>query len=181
MRKFSSHGDGRFERSEFKSLGDNVIIEAGALVFHPETISVGDNVYIGHGAMLKGYPGGYISIGDNVWIGQQCFMHGAGGLRIGSGIGIGPGTRILTSDHEDDGESESLLAAPVKFSSVVLEDNCHIGMSASILPGVTIGQRARVAAGAVVTENVPADSLAGGVPARIIRRKGASDPGDKTV
>lgn len=172
MRKFSTHGDGSFEMADFKAIGENVILEKGVLVFHPETIEIGDNVYVGHGTMLKGYPGGSITISSNTWIGQQCFFHGAGGLTIGSGIGIGPGVRIITSDHEEDGTGGPVLAMPLVFRPVVLENHCHIGMSATILPGVTVGKLARVAAGAVVTTNVPDGATVAGVPAKTISQKG---------
>lgn len=171
MRQFKSHGTGEFDRSDFKAMGDNVIIENGVLVFHPETIEIGDNVYIGHGTILKGYPGGFITIGNDSWIGQQCFFHGAGGLTIGSEIGIGPGVRIITSDHEDDGSEAPVLAMPLTFKPVTLEDQCHIGMSSTILPGVRIGRLARVAAGAVVTTDAPPGATIAGVPAKIISKK----------
>ena len=51
-----SHGTGRWVPEDFASFGKNVIIEDEVLVFHPETISLGDNVYVGHRAILKGYP-----------------------------------------------------------------------------------------------------------------------------
>ncbi|MFA6448471.1 MAG: acyltransferase [bacterium] len=172
MRRFGTHGDGAFSMSDFKSLGDNVVIEAGVMVFQPETIEIGDNVYIGHMTILKGYPGGTLRIGNDTWIGQQCFLHGGGGLEIGSRIGIGPGARFLTSDHEDDGSGGPLLDMPLRFAKVTLEDECHIGASATILPGVTIGRGAQVAAGAVVAADAPPLAVVAGVPARVIRMRG---------
>ena len=50
-----SHGDGKFLPSEFAGLGRNVVFEKGALVFHPENIEIGDDVYIGHQVILKGW------------------------------------------------------------------------------------------------------------------------------
>jgi acetyltransferase-like isoleucine patch superfamily enzyme len=172
LRRFGTHGDGSFTTDGFKALGENVIIEAEVMVFHPETIDIGCNVYIGHRTILKGYPGGELRIGNDTWIGQQCFFHGGGGLDIGSRIGIGPGVTILTSDHEDDGLGGPILGMPVRFAKVTLEDECHIGASATILPGVTVGRGAQVAAGAVVTADVPPLAVAGGVPARVIRMRG---------
>ncbi len=171
MRKFSTHGDGRFDRTQFRSIGENVIIERETLVFHPETIEIGDNVYIGHRSMMKGYPGGFIKIGSDTWIGQNCFFHGAGGLTIGNTIGIGPNVVILTSDHEKDGAGGALLEKPLRFAPVTLCDGCHIGASVTILPGVRVGRFARIAAGAVVVSDVPEGELVGGVPAKIIRTK----------
>ncbi len=172
MRRFGTHGDGRFTRGDFKAVGENVVIEAEVMVFHPEAIEIGDNVYIGHRTILKGYPGGWLRIGNDTWIGQQCFFHGAGGVSIGSRIGIGPRVCVITSDHADDGTGGSLLDMPLHFAPVALEDDCHIGASATLLPGVTVGRGAQVAAGAVVTADVPALAVAAGVPARIIRMRG---------
>ena len=54
-KKNISHGDGSFKISEFKHIAEDVIFEAHVLVFHPETISIAANVYIGHNTILKGY------------------------------------------------------------------------------------------------------------------------------
>src|SRR5437879_1878688 len=98
-----SHGTGAFELSEFKKLGENVVFESGVLVFHPRTISIGRNVYIGHNTILKGYHKGELIIGDNSWIGQMCFLHSAGGIVIEADVGLGPCVKILTSFHKDEG------------------------------------------------------------------------------
>lgn len=172
MRRFGTHGDGRFSRGDFAAVGENVVIEAEVMAFHPETIEIGDNVYVGHRTMLKGYPGGRLRIGNDTWIGQMCFFHGAGGLDIGSRIGIGPGVCILTSEHEDDGTGGPLLDMPLRLAPVTLEDECHIGANATIVPGVRVGRGAQVAAGAVVTSDVPPLAVVAGVPAKIIRSRG---------
>ena len=52
---YKSHGIGAFDLNQFKKIGDNVIFENGVLVFHPETIELGSNIYIGHNTILKGY------------------------------------------------------------------------------------------------------------------------------
>jgi acetyltransferase-like isoleucine patch superfamily enzyme len=65
-----SHGTGEFRPEQFASLGRGVIFEAGVLVFHPETITIGDNVYVGHNSMLKGYHRNTMVIGRDTWIGQ---------------------------------------------------------------------------------------------------------------
>src|SRR5438445_10787610 len=83
MKLFRTHGTGEIDRARFRRLGDNVIFEPGAMVFHAEQISIGDNVYVGHYCILKGYYRNEMVMGDNVWIGQQCFLHSAGGITIG--------------------------------------------------------------------------------------------------
>lgn len=163
-----SHGSGEFSRAEFARLGDGVVFEAGVLVFHPETIEIGSDVYVGHQTILKGYYKNRMSIGDGTWIGQQCFLHSAGGMSIGRNVGIGPGVRIVTSAHRLDELDRPILHSTLDFAPVVIDDECDIGVGAVILPGVRIGPGAQVGAGAVVTREVPGRAIVAGVPARVI-------------
>ena len=168
---YKTHGNGAFDVSQFKSIGNNVIFEDGVLVFHPETIELGNNIYIGHNSILKGYHKNYLKIRDGVWIGQQCFFHSAGGITIGNNVGIGPGVKILTSYHSEEGRSKTILHSKILFASVIIEDDADIGIGAIIMPGVTIGKGAQVGAGAVVTTDMKAYSISVGVPARIVRSR----------
>ena len=169
--RWRSHGSGAFTRASLGSVGKSVIFEKGVLVFHPKQIAIGNNVYVGHYTILKGYHSNRFVIGDNVWIGQGCFMHAAGGIKIGNHVGIGPGVKIVTSMHRLDQVHKSILDSDIDFAPVVIEDDCDIGVGAIILPGVTIGRGTQVAAGAVVTKNIPAYSVAAGVPAKILRKR----------
>lgn len=166
-----SHGDGSFKRGDFGALGENVIFESGALVFHPENIRLGNNIYIGHQAILKAYHRNLLEIGDNSWIGQQCFIHSAGGVTIGRNVGLGPAVKILSSYHQDEGVDVPILASDLLFAPVVIEDDCDLGAGAIVLPGVRIGRGVQLGAGAVVTRDVPPNVVAAGVPARIIRER----------
>ncbi|MCA9529367.1 MAG: acyltransferase [Myxococcales bacterium] len=141
------------------------------MVFHPENIALGRNVYVGHQTILKGYYNARMEIGDQTWIGQQCFFHSAGGLRIGARVGVGPGVRILTSTHAEAGRDVPVLGAPLRFAPVVVEDDADLGVGAIVLPGVTIGRGAIIGAGAVVASDVPAYTVAAGVPARVQRER----------
>ncbi len=170
-RPFRSHGNGTFKRADFAALGKNVIFEKGVLVFHPGTIRIEDNVYIGHSTILKGYHQNTLKIGSGTWIGQQCFLHSAGGLRIGRNVGIGPAVRILTSSHSAEPRGIPILQTPLIFRAVVIEDDGDIGTGAIILPGVSIGRGALIGAGSVVTRDIPAYSVAAGVPARVKRKR----------
>ncbi len=166
-----SHGSGAFRVEELGKCGPNCVFETGVLVFHPENIELGENVYVGHQAILKGYHRNTMRIGDETWIGQQSFLHSAGGIDIGARVGIGPGVRIITSAHGEVGRDTPILSSPLEFAPVVIEDDCDIGVSATILPGVRIGRGAQIGAGAVVTEDVPPYSIAMGVPARVTRER----------
>ena len=164
-----SHGSG-LSPWNFRSLGEDVTFETGVLVFHPETISLGDDIYVGHYAIIKGYFRSSMKIGSGTWIGQQSFLHSAGGIEIGKNVGIGPGVRILTSAHDLEGQSElPIMKRPLRFARVIVGDGCDIGVSAVILPGVELGCNVQVGAGAVVTQSFEAGSVIAGVPAKRIR------------
>lgn len=171
MRKFRTHGDGKFKIEQFRSIGQGVIFEQDVMVFHPERIVIGDNVYIGHRTILKGYYKSLMEIGSDTWIGQCCFLHSAGGLKIGRKVGIGPYVKIITSSHHDEGAGSCILDSPVEFAPVEIEEECDIGVGAIILPGVKIGKGVQIAAGAVVTTDIPPYCVAGGVPAKKIRNR----------
>lgn len=173
LKLHKSHGTGMFKRGDFARIGKHVVFERGVLVFHPENIFLGSNIYVGHHAILKGYYKNCLRIGDGTWVGQACFFHAGGGLTIGKNVGIGPGVQIITSFHKDEGRKKPLLHSEVVFREVLVEDDADIGAGAILLPGVHIGKGAQIGAGAVVTKDVPAYGVAAGVPAKILRmRKG---------
>jgi acetyltransferase-like isoleucine patch superfamily enzyme len=166
-----SHGSGDWKPEQLAKLGPDCVFEAGVLVFHPENVQLGSNVYVGHYTILKGYYRNQLLIGDETWIGQQCFFHAAGGLTIGPRVGIGPGVKILTSQHTEAGRELPIYNAPVEFNPVVIEEGSDIGVGAIIMPGVTIGRGAQIGAGSVVTRAVPAYAVVAGSPARVLRER----------
>ena len=109
----------------------------------------------------------------NVQIGSRCFINtdvsidAAAPVTIGDCVAIGNHVVITTSNHEI-GDSQ-YRAGPLKLEPVTIEDGAWIAARVTMLPGVTIGAGAVVAAGAVVTRDVPANTLVGGVPAKLIR------------
>jgi len=173
-RPHRTHGDGQLRLDQFARLGHGVVFEDGVLVFHPENIEIGDNVYVGHRAVLKGYYQNRMIIGPHTWIGQDAFLHSAGGITIGAAVGIGPRVCVLTSQHVPDDRRPDVpvLFAPIASAPVTLADGCDVGIGVIILPGVTIGEGAVIGAGAVVADSVPASEVWAGVPARRVRRRG---------
>jgi acetyltransferase-like isoleucine patch superfamily enzyme len=172
MKPYRSHGSGQFHAHQFSAIGDHVIFETGVLVFHPENIELGNNIYVGHRTILKGYHQNRMIIGDNTWIGQNCFFHSAGGLHIGNDVGIGPGVNIITSTHPLNRQKNlPILHRQPEFKKVRIESGCDIGIGATILPGVHIGKGAQVGAGAVVSRDIPPRAVAAGVPAKVIREQ----------
>jgi acetyltransferase-like isoleucine patch superfamily enzyme len=170
MKLWQTEEDGLPVRETLGRCGRNVIIEDGVRIFHPENIFIGDNVYIGHDTILKGYYKHTLQIGSNSWIGQRCFIHGAGGVTIGDYAGIGPFVTLHAARHVEGEDAESpIVFAPLSFSPIVIGNNCNIGIGATILGGVTVGDHSKIGAGAVVTRTVPAYSVAVGVPAKVLR------------
>ena len=104
-----------------------------------------------------------ITIGRRCIINQHCCLDGRGGLTIGDYVDISAGAWILTDSHDMNDPLFPEILAPVKIGNHV-----WIGSRALVLPGVTIGEGAVVAAGAVVTGNVEPYSVVAGVPARPI-------------
>lgn len=166
-----THGDGSFTVKDFRKIGEDVIFEKGVLVFHPENISIGNNVYIGHNTILKGYYKNEMVIGDHTWIGQGCFLHSGGGIEMGKAVGIGPMVKIITSVHREDEPSKTLIFSDFEFGKVAIDDGCDIGVGAIILPGVKIGKGSIIGAGSVVNKDVEPYSVVAGVPAKVLRNK----------
>ena len=107
-----------------------------------------------------------IHIGKFVFINAGCSFQDQGGITIGDGCLLGHNTVIATLNHDENpARRNDLFPAPV-----VIGNRVWIGSNATILPGVTIGDNAIVAAGAVVTKDVPPDTVVAGVPARILRK-----------
>ncbi|WP_427383660.1 acyltransferase [Janibacter sp. G56] len=108
----------------------------------------------------------HIRIGTGVTIGDTAFLDGRSGLRIGNNVNLGSHVTIYTREHDVDSPSFAETGAPV-----TLEDHCWVASHAIVLPGVTIGRGAVVAAGAVVTKDVEPFMIVGGNPAVPIRRR----------
>jgi acetyltransferase-like isoleucine patch superfamily enzyme len=107
-----------------------------------------------------------IRIGRNVFINQNCTLYDLGGIDIGDDVMIGPNVSLITSSHpiEPSRRRDEVIAKPI-----VIGKSAWIAANVTIIGGVTVGENAVVAAGSVVTKDVPADTLVAGNPARVIR------------
>lgn len=114
---------------------------------------------------------GGIDIGARAYIGPNSVLFGAGGISIGDAVQISPGVVITSHQHTFGNRGIDIRDQPLEFGPVVIERNVWIGANASILPGVRIGAGSVIGAGAVVTRDVPAGSVALGVPARVLRER----------
>jgi len=170
-----SHGTGELKPELLGSCGADCVFERDVLVFHPENVHLGRNVYVGHRTILKGYYQNEMRIGDETWIGQMCFLHSAGGIQIGARVGIGVNVTILTSEHKELGRAVPPLSSEVRTAPVVVEDEVNIGVGSIVLPGVRIGRGAKIGAGSVVTHDVEPYAIVAGTPARFLRQR-PTDP-----
>jgi acetyltransferase-like isoleucine patch superfamily enzyme len=169
---WSTHGSGRFTLDEFGAVGERCVIEEGVMAFNPAHIFLGDDVYIGHRAMLKADTRGDLRIESGAWIGQDVYMHSAGGISIGARTGVGPRVIMLTSTHVETAPPQDIVDAPLTFAPVEIGRGCDIGVGAILLPGARLGNGVQIGAGAVVTIDVPDGAVAAGVPARVLRQRG---------
>ena len=123
------------------------------------------------------YPGVWIMTGrnlvleDDVDLAKDVLVTTDGGVRIGARTLIGYRTQILSGNHVIPPRGERIFDAGHDNKSVEIANDVWIGANCVILPGVTIGEGAVIAAGAVVTKNIPAWSIAGGVPAKVLRER----------
>jgi len=131
-------------------------------------------VEIGEGAKLCGrgwiYGRGRLIVGEGTWIspGGIFHTHQEADIRLGSRCDLGPGVEFILGSHELG--SQERRAGEGTARSILVENGCWIGARSVILGGVTIGEGAIVAAGAVVTRDVPANTLVAGVPAVVKRQ-----------
>lgn len=106
-----------------------------------------------------------LHIGKNVFINSACQFQDQGGIMIGDNCHIGPKTVIATINHGLKAKDRLILY----LDPVVLEENVWTGANVVILPGVTVGKNSVIAAGAVVREDVPPNTVVAGVPAKVIK------------
>jgi len=145
-----------FYRVTGMTIGSGSTIHMMARIYDPRHISIGEDTIIGEKATLDG---------------RRQLPNSTGGLTIGNHVDIASEVMVWTSQHDIHSPSFSAVEAPV-----TIEDYVFIGPRAIILPGVTIGTGAIVAAGAVVTKDVEPFSVVGGVPATEISKRRNIDP-----
>jgi acetyltransferase-like isoleucine patch superfamily enzyme len=110
--------------------------------------------------------GDEIRVGRNVFVNQNCTFYDLGGLDIADDVMIGPNVSIITSGHPLEPSRRRTVAIG---TPIVIERNAWIAAGAIIVGGVTVGENSVVAAGSVVTKDIPPNTLAAGNPAKVIR------------
>lgn len=150
-------------------LDENVYIHAT-----PGGVTIGENTLVMHGAILHVYnfrnlPQAGIWIGRDSLIGEYTVIRGQGGVKIGDRVYTSPMTQLIAVNHVFEDPERPFVEQGITAQGIVVEDDVWLGANAVITDGVRVGRGAVVAAGAVVTEDVPPHTVVGGVPARVIR------------
>ncbi|HEK19784.1 MAG: acetyltransferase [Mucilaginibacter sp.] len=158
--------------------GKNLILEDGVYLnaLSERGIQIGDNVSISRDGSIVctgvvANKGVGVSIGNNTGINAGAFIAGQGGVTIGKDVIIGPGAKIFSENHVFQNHDAIIKSQGVTRQGVVIGNNCWIGAAVTILDGVEIGDGCVIAAGSVINKSIPANSVAGGVPAKVIKRR----------
>ncbi|WP_197515734.1 acyltransferase [Arthrobacter sp. U41] len=138
-------------------------------------LNFGNEVSIGRSTQIRpsSYYGG--EIGEGLWVGDRtsfgagCFIGCSGEIRIGNDVMLGPGVRLFSENHIFSETDLPIKAQGVERYFLTIRDNVWIGSGATITAGVCIGSGVIIAAGSVVTRDLPDNSVAAGVPAKVVR------------
>jgi acetyltransferase-like isoleucine patch superfamily enzyme len=161
-------------RRAFAHIGHGTVIMSPMLLQGVERISIGDSVIIRDGVWLAAESEtSALSIGDGTYVGHRCHLHSIDPVSIGADCVLADNVMVSTTDHARENRHEVAGTGPI-----VIGDEVFLGQNAVVLGGVTIGDGATVAAGAVVVKDVPAGAVVGGVPAKVLRAAKPSVSGD---
>jgi acetyltransferase-like isoleucine patch superfamily enzyme len=137
------------------------------------SITIGEHTSIEPYVILDAQKKGSITIGAGSGINAFSVVYGAGGVTIGNNTRIACHTVIISSNHNFDDITKDIHEQGITAKGITIGDDVWIGAGARVLDGVHIGDHAVIGAGAVVTKDVPPNAVAVGVPARVIRLRGA--------
>lgn len=156
-------------------LGHGVYLDQNSYLHAcPNGIRVGDRSIVMHGAILHVYnfrnlPSSGITIGKDCLIGEYSIIRGQGGVTIGDRVYTSPYTQIIAVNHVFEDPQKPFIDQGITAEGINIEDDVWLGAGVIITDGVRVCKGSVVAAGAVVTRDVPAHTVVGGVPAKIIK------------
>jgi acetyltransferase-like isoleucine patch superfamily enzyme len=171
-RHVSIKSPGRLRLGKTVSIEDYVSINALSVF----GVTIGSNVTIKSGTIIECTGvirslGEGLTIGNNVGISQNCFIQVRGSVSIGSNVMFGPYVSIFSENHSFEDPHRLLVEQSESRKGVIIEDDVWIGSGAKILDGVRIGKGSVIAAGSIVTRNIPEYSIAMGIPAKVIKNR----------
>ena len=135
------------------------------------SVNIGPSSQIHDYAMLLTY-GGDIRVGANCTVNPFCVLYGHGGLTIGNGVRIAAHSVFIPANHNFDDLSKPIWQQAESRLGIVIEDDVWIGAGVRVMDGVRIGRGSVIGAGAVVTKSIPPNSVAVGMPARVVGQRG---------
>lgn len=158
--------EGSISSSEKLFIGDNT------LIFSNNHWTFGSNVRIASNCSIFSRElgeDGELTISDNSYIGDFSIVDVTDNITIGNEVAIGPNCTLYTHDHEYNDIEKAAWKGGLIKGEIKIDDGAWIGSNVTILPNVSIGKRAVIAAGSVVTKSVPGNEIWGGVPAKKIK------------
>ena len=162
-------------KKRMKKIGENTTINYPYTVGHPELIEIGDNTLILENARMQVYPEnsgveGNIKIGSHCILNYRVALMAGGNITIGDDVLIASDCCILSENHGFNPSDETpYMDQRLLTSDTFIDDGVWIGAGVTIMPGVHIGKRCVIGAGAVVNHDVPDYCMAVGVPAKVVK------------
>lgn len=176
--RYAYIGPADARRRGFAAFGrDSMLQQPYSVLMGEAGIAVGDDTLVSAGAMLAVSPefdwtpadGPVLSIGSRVWAARGLSVVAHRRVEIGDDVWFGPDVYITDASHRLDGEDGPLGTSMSPAEPVRIGDGAWLGTGVVVLPGVTIGERAAVGANSVVADDLPANTVAVGSPARVVR------------
>lgn len=155
---------------KFRQYG-SMFLYPGCIITSPKNISIGQRLVIMHNCCIYAHNNGSLKIGDRVNINHNVMLGASdnGKIIIGNDVLIGPNVVIRASNHGYLQKNVPINQQGHTGGEIVIEGDVWIGANSVILPNVTIGKGSVIGAGSVVSKDIPSYSLAGGVPAKVIK------------
>lgn len=169
---------GKWRRIRYRAMFQQPPVAAvfgpGLLVLGGDRIRLGTHFSCWRLCTLAACADGTIEIGNHVSLNANVYVNACSGgtIRIGNDVLIGPNVVLRASDHRFDDVSVPIRLQGHSAGTIVIEDDVWLGANVTVVGGVRIGRGSVIAAGAVVVADVEPYSVMGGVPARLIRRRG---------
>ncbi|MES2431361.1 MAG: DapH/DapD/GlmU-related protein [Bacteroidota bacterium] len=155
------------------NIGKRSIIEMGTRLFINNKWEWGNDVMIATNCNFFSREQGYfgkLTLGNGTHIGDNTIIDISDNILIGNEVAIGPNCVLYAHDHVYDVHDKAAWMGGIKTGPITIGDGAWIASGVTIMPGITIGKKSVIAAGAVVTSDVPELCIYGGVPARLIKK-----------
>lgn len=157
------------------SLGEHVFLGDGVTIFGraaEEKIILGDEVFINRDTIIEAGHGGSLVIGDRTTIQPRCqFSAYKGEIHIGADVQIAPNCAFYPYNHGMSADVAMKNQPLISRGGIRIDDDVWLGYGVIVLDGVHIGRGAVIGAGSVVNQDIPADTIAVGTPARVVRNR----------